>query len=534
MRVGFFLGYGPQARYGTEGLGRYLGGLIKGFISAGVAVTVAAPVWSRKSLEKLFTELDIPLDAVSFVTNAKSEPFVWKVYKWLVLKERKSRTGLMKKLTKLLGEAAILFTKTSTEGFAKYLPLYILAFLLGLVMFIPALILLLLYVLVSRVLRKARKKTSHLKKKESLKEDDDQSYLEIFHAMTDVVVEQLVRVVNAGDYCDLWFVPSSFWPQVNDIKKPVVINVPDVVTAIYSAEFADQIGARSNTRDVKKTIENGRFFITYSEYIRRSVVIGDFGKDPDCVVAIPHVNNTSRPYIAVDNERAKDLNSPLEYDLELSRKMLRKMFSKSCPAYYAERMNFEDVHYIFYASQIRPHKNIISLLKAYEYLLREKHHTIKLFLTGIINPDEYNTVSAYVFEHGLEHDVLSFSGVPAATLAALYRCADLVVNPSLYEGGFPFTLGEGMSVGTPSLMARSPFDIDVLEGSNLLDITFDPYDWKDLADKIEYWLPRRDELYDKQLAFYKEMEKRTPDVVARDYLEKFEYFIDLYNQGKGL
>ena len=122
MRVGFFLGYGPQARYGTEGLGRYLGGLIKGFISAGVAVTVAAPVWSRKSLEKLFTELDIPLDAVSFVTNAKSEPFVWKVYKWLVLKERKSRTGLMKKLTKLLGEAAILFTKTSTEGFAKYLP----------------------------------------------------------------------------------------------------------------------------------------------------------------------------------------------------------------------------------------------------------------------------------------------------------------------------------------------------------------------------------------------------------------------------
>lgn len=108
------------------------------------------------------------------------------------------------------------------------------------------------------------------------------------------------------------------------------------------------------------------------------------------------------------------------------------------------------------------------------------------------------------------------------------------MNPSLYEGGFPFTLGEGMSVGTPSLMARSPFDIDVLEGSNLLDITFDPYDWKDLADKIEYWLPRRDELYDKQLAFYKEMEKRTPDVVARDYLEKFEYFIDLYNQGKGL
>lgn len=532
MRVGFFLGYGPQVRYGSEGLGRYLGGLIKGFTSTGVDVTVAAPVWAKNHLNEMLTELDIPLDAVSFVTNAKREPFIWRVYKWLVLKDRKSRTGLMKKLINLLGKAVIFFTRTSTEGFVKFLPLYILAFIAMLVMLVPTLILGLLYFLISFALGKARKKTAHLKKKESIKEDEDHSYLAIFHEMTDVVIEQLVRVANSKDYCDLWFVPASFWPQVNDLKKPVVINVPDVVTAIYSAEFADIIGSKANTRNVKKTIENGRFFITYSEYIRRSVVIGDFGKDPNCVVAIPHVNNTSRPYIAVDNARAKELNSPHEYDFELSRKMLSKMVSRSCPSYYSKRMNFEEVHYIFYASQIRPHKNIISLLKAYEYLLREKNHTIKLFLTGNINPNEYNAASAYVFEHGLEHDVLSFSGVPAATLAALYRCADLVVNPSLYEGGFPFTLGEGMSVGTPSLMARSPFDIDVLEGYDLLDITFDPYDWKDLADKIEYWLPRRDELYDKQLTFYKEMEKRTPDVVAKEYMDTFDCFLKMSNSEK--
>ena len=526
MRIGFFLGYGPQVRFGKEGLGRYLGGLVKGFITEGIPVTIAAPIWSKKSLEDLFLELDIPLDSVSFVYNAKREPFVWNVYKWLVLKERKERTGLAKFLLDKLGEVAVWFTRSSTSNFIKYIPLYILLFILALVLFIPAVIAGILYLLVKLILKKTRKKTSHLTK-ESLSEDDDSSYLEMFHAMTDIVVEQLVKVANSKDCCDVWFIPSSFWPQVNGLEKTVVINVPDVVTSIYAAEFADVVGSQTNTRDVKATIEGGRFFITYSEYIRRSVVIGDFGKDPDCVVAIPHVNNTSKPYIAVDNGRAKELNSSREYDLELSRKMLSKMVCKSCPPYYADRMDFSNVHYIFYASQIRPHKNIVSLLKAYEYLLREKGLTLKLFLTGNINPEVYDSVSAFVFEHGLEHDVLSFPGVPAATLAALYRCADLVVNPSLYEGGFPFTYGEGMSVGTPSLMARSPFDEDVLLGAGLEEITFDPYNWRDLADKIEYWLPRREELYKKELPFYNEMEKRTPDVVAKDYIKAFEHFIEI-------
>ena len=529
MRVGFFIGYGPQVTFGAQGLGRYLGGLIKGFIKEGIPVTIASPVWSKKSLESLFIELDIPLESVSFVYNANREPFIWRVYKWLVLKERKRRDGLIAIVSKLLGKVIIEFTRSSTTSFGKYLPVYIIAFVLFVLLFIPALIILALYYIATRILKVARKKTSHLKKG-SIKEDEDRGYLEVFHVMTDVVVEQLVRVVNSKDCCDIWYVPSSFWPRANDLKKPVVINVPDVVSMIYPAEFADVVGMKNSTREVKKTIEGGRFFITYSEYIRRSVVINDFGKDPENVLAIPHVNNTSSPFIATNNDRATELNSQREYDVELSHKLLRKMKCMSSPPYYTKGMDFDGVHYIFYASQIRPHKNIISLLKAYEFLLRERNIDQKLFLTGKIDPKEYNSVTAYVFEHGLEHDVLSFPDVPAATLAALYRCADLVVNPSLYEGGFPFTFGEGMSVGTPSLMARARFDEETLIGAGLEEITFDPYDWKDLAKKIEYWLPRREELYHKELAFYKEMEKRTPDVVAREYIKAFEMFIDRYNK----
>ena len=56
---------------------------------------------------------------------------------------------------------------------------------------------------------------------------------------------------------------------------------------------------------------------------------------------------------------------------------------------------------------------------------------------------------------------------------------------------------------------------------------FDPYNWRDMADKIEYWLPKTEELYQKELPLYKELEKRTPDVVAAEYVEAFKRFITL-------
>ena len=40
---------------------------------------------------------------------------------------------------------------------------------------------------------------------------------------------------------------------------------------------------------------------------------------------------------------------------------------------YLREFDFSDVRYIFYASQNRPHKNILNLIKAYEYILRKKY-----------------------------------------------------------------------------------------------------------------------------------------------------------------
>ena len=84
-----------------------------------------------------------------------------------------------------------------------------------------------------------------------------------------------------------------------------------------------------------------------------------------------------------------------------------------------------------------------------------------------------------------------------------------------------------MSVGTPSIMSRIPQTQEVLEPAGLDEIMFDPYDWQDIANKIEYWLPRKDELYQKELPLYQKLAKRTPEVVASEYVEAFEKFMNM-------
>jgi glycosyltransferase involved in cell wall biosynthesis len=48
------------------------------------------------------------------------------------------------------------------------------------------------------------------------------------------------------------------------------------------------------------------------------------------------------------------------------------------------RFDSGDVKFIFYASQFRPNKNVLSLLRAYDHLRKQRYIAHKLILTGII------------------------------------------------------------------------------------------------------------------------------------------------------
>ena len=104
-------------------------------------------------------------------------------------------------------------------------------------------------------------------------------------------------------------------------------------------------------------------------------------------------------------------------------------------------------------------------------------------------------------------------------MAACYRLADLAANPSLSEGGCPFTLTEALSVGTPVVMARIAVTREVVTDAELQGLMlFDPYDWEDMAARMEWALQNRDELLGRQLKLYDRLAQRSWRNVVHEYI----------------
>jgi glycosyltransferase involved in cell wall biosynthesis len=80
-------------------------------------------------------------------------------------------------------------------------------------------------------------------------------------------------------------------------------------------------------------------------------------------------------------------------------------------------------------------------------------------------------------------------------VAAFNALAALSVNPSLFEGGFPFTFCEAYSVGTPSVTSDIPAVREmVIEPELRRRMLFDPYNINDMSNRILWALDNRCEL----------------------------------------
>lgn len=535
MKIGIYTAYGPQVVLGKEGLGRYIGNLISGFVAAGHQVTIACPKWSLDTIDDLLQDFQVDAESVEFIVSSKT-PALWLLYEKKYRKRYPKRSLRYRLMNSFADCIEWVVTKAiSITSLICLALLALLAVVAGIMLLPVVLVFTVLYLLVKLVLTIVRKGKFSVQKLF----DKIMEIMQIFstkktnlHAILSeqlgiVVSQSLAQKINRSAQRDVWFVPTVFWPEVKLVDGLKVICAPDLVTVEFPALFADLPGMVYALQKCQDVLEDGQYFITYSEYLRKSLVMERFGKDASQVIAIPHINNDMLDYIQIASEVNNKLHSDKDFSLDFARRIIQnaKMHCLSVDQRYIANLQMQDIHYIFYASQIRPYKNILTLVKAYEQLLRKKYWNIKLIITG--NLGDSSGIYSYIKEHRLEYDVLSMPGVSAQELAALYRCADLVVNPTLYEGGFPFTFGEGMSVGTPSLMSDIPQVRDVVENYGLEDaMLFDPYDWHALADKIECALQNREELYQKELPMYQDMAKRTGDVVAQAYIEAFEYFIE--------
>lgn len=527
---GIYLFYPPTVDLRAEGLGRHLSEFLKGTRGRDdVRFVIACPSWMRKSLTDLFEASGVGATDFEIIAPA-DKPLLLAVHqRYVALKARRkppqSGTGLRARLRQLKAyltrHVEKRLVRTRSVGFVA---------LLGLAM-LPLILLALLLRALDRMLSFVRRWPGQLakllKRSVAVKEVDARINnivvkpgslsltVRLFNAMEESEAELLQEMIEARKDIEAWYSPTAFWPRFNNIQAPRLMCVPDVVVTDFPVGFAPVGGDRflENFRRVEKAIDGGQYFVAYSEDIKWHTLVERYYVDPEKVWVVPHGANRLDDLILVsglhDNEAATDA---------LCRDLFRTALLKAINYGDARIFSNSDVRFIFYASQFRPNKNIMSLLRAYDYLLKQRYVGHKLILTG--NPNGLPEVREFIQSHHLENDVLCLHGLTAQELAACYRLADLAINPSLSEGGCPFTFTEALSVGTPVVMARIPVTEEGITDPELRHMMlFDPYDWNDMADRIEWSLRNLSLLHEKQQPFYEQLEQRTWRNVVNEYVE---------------
>lgn len=532
MKIGVFLAYMPGVKLGSEGLGRYIGNLIKGFTEDQNEVSIACPKWLVESLYDLFEDFHISEDSVQVITT-REMPTLWRLYMKFSEKKEETRPGRKERvirsfsdlvdylITKILRISNIvLFSLLAVLGLLVFLALLPLALVIG--------VLALAAWAVLKLVKKQKHTIGDLFAKFSnghrLYSRSRETLLEFaYNALYRQTVGTLVRKANRKKI-DTWFVPTLFWPEAVRIKALTVFAAPDLVTMEFPFPFADAPGSLTATKRCEETVKKGEYFITYGDFIKYDVLMKRYGKGEDHVASVAHINNSSLPYVDAYYHKDNEVSRMIHCRDSFCRELLYRLPPYSTQKEQLTGFDFENVEYIFYASQQRPHKNIINLLKAYEYLLREKDIDFKLFLTCDLNFDP--GIANYIAEHHLENYVISFQRIPVQLLSALYCCAKLIVTPTLYEGAFlSFTVGEGMSVGTPCIMGTIPQVLERIPSRYPIEnILFDPHNYMDMAEKILYGMDHAEELYAEELPMYEDIASRTGAIVSRDYIRTFDHF----------
>lgn len=119
----------------------------------------------------------------------------------------------------------------------------------------------------------------------------------------------------------------------------------------------------------------------------------------------------------------------------------------------------QDSEYFLYVGNCYPHKNVDTLLQAFEELA-EHHSDVYLCLVGPQNSFSEH-IRSWVFKNNLQRFVLLFHNVPSGELKWLYTHAKALVFPSKTEG-FGLPIIEAATTGCPMILSDIPIFHEVI------------------------------------------------------------------------
>lgn len=156
--------------------------------------------------------------------------------------------------------------------------------------------------------------------------------------------------------------------------------------------------------------------------------------------------------------------------------------------------------FLFLATQFRPYKNILVLLKA-ALLNSEILKNYNLIFTGNLADDISSKELVETTE--LKNIVRMVGPLSEDDLRNFYLNASFVVVPTLFEGGFPWQAIEAMSFNKPVLMSRIPITTERLDFEGFSKeytefMLFNPYSEIELSHKITEFLENKDLFFEKQ------------------------------------
>jgi len=160
---------------------------------------------------------------------------------------------------------------------------------------------------------------------------------------------------------------------------------------------------------------------------------------------------------------------------------LFKIYSKNELEEFKRNLNLPE-RFLLYVGNVKPHKNLRSLIFAFESLM-EKEKDLYLIIVGrkegFIKGDELLEEKLYKREK-LREKIIFTGYIEKKNLPLIYNLATLFVFPSLYEG-FGLPPLEAMACGCPVIASNIPPFREVLK-----DAAFyvDPYDVESIKEGI--------------------------------------------------
>ena len=270
------------------------------------------------------------------------------------------------------------------------------------------------------------------------------------------VWEQIVLPANPHG-AQLWHSPHYNIPL--RWRGPLVVTIHDLIPIQHPSWMSTPLAAPYAAFMLRQVARRASAVIAVSEATKRAFCAWA-GMDPQRVTTIPHgvPPHVVRPIPAAQRDRVL--------------------------AAYGVHPPF-----VLWVSAVRPHKNPLTVLRAFARLRARYQIPHQLVMVGAL-PRWYQTPWHEAQRLGLSEAIRWMGSVPAEIVSVLYQTARVLVMPS-FEEGFGLPVLEAMAAGLPVLVSTTPALVELVGTAG---VTIDPNDVDGWAKRL-YTVLLNDDLH---------------------------------------